>query len=591
MSNLDSCCNRYFGYMNQLACIASSSGGAYTGSNKYYPRYLESKCAQDCESGANCGGVITDTSTPLFSSVQECCSEVFGQIDLDLCVELSIPSGGTNKYFADIPRSICLKDCTGAGCTRVTNPSTKLYGDLSTCCSQGLPWVIEEFCTTRSMQQTTNKWFASPVDHTCRQDCVSGATCANLTDPTESLYATALECCQSELTFMPADNCNTLSLGNPLTGSSKWFVSYKVGEERCYQDCPEGTGNCGGLADPDVQLFDNSTACCQTKLPHKRLAYCESVSGGNQWTGSGEFYPGMLLNLIVLLMFMHVLINIFKKDYFTSTCVADCDEATAGCGGIITDALSKRLFATAAECCEQTLPTIDPALCEDRSSGTGTGKYYAEPGSPVCSQDSGLNRVANPNTRLYNDTNACCREALPWVSFGFCTSRSAGSYSDKWYVADYTTQTCAKDCATGGANCVPATYMSIDLYDTSLECCRGKLSWLDSAICDANSNGTPIASTFTNKFYVDYASNACKQDCVETDPAPCGGNPSSDKTLFDSAESCCREKLSWLDLNLCVSNTNGVAPTGSNRYYVDWTILKCVKVGEMDSISCSLQVS
>lgn len=215
--------------------------------------------------------------------------------DLYLCVELSVPSGGTNKYFADIPRSICLKDCTGAGCTRVTNPSTKFYGDLSTCCSQGLPWTSQEFCNTRSVQQTSNKWFASP-DHTCRQDCVSGATCANLTDSTETLYATALECCQTELSFMPEDKCNTLSLGNPLTGSSKWFVSYKADGERCYQDCPEGTGNCGGLADPDVQLFDNSTACCQTKLPHKRLAYCEAVSAGNQWAGSGEFYPGMLLN-------------------------------------------------------------------------------------------------------------------------------------------------------------------------------------------------------------------------------------------------------------------------------------------------------
>lgn len=170
------------------------------------------------------------------------------------------------------------------------------------------------------------------------------------------------------------------------------------------------------------------------------------------------------------------------------------------------------------------------------------------------------------------------------MSFGFCASRSAGSYSEKWYVADYTTQTCAKDCAAGGANCVPATDMSTDLYDTSLECCKGKLSWLDSAACDAISNGTQLAPTFTNKFYVDYSNNACKQDCPDTNPAPCGGNPSSDKTLFDNAQSCCREKLSWLDLNVCVSNTNGVAPTGSNLYYVDWTILKCVKVSQMESI-------
>lgn len=50
------------------------------------------------------------------------------------------------------------------------------------------------------------------------------------------------------------------------------------------------------------------------------------------------------------------------------------------------------------------------------------------------------------------------------------------------------------------------------------------------------------------------------QDCVETDPAPCGGNPSKELTLFDDAETCCEEKLSWLSLEVCVANTNGVAP-------------------------------
>lgn len=95
-------------------------------------------------------------------------------------------------------RSLCLKDCepgASAGCTRVTNPSAKLYPDLSTCCSEGLPWASTEFCNTRSVEQTSNKWFASK-DHLCRQDCTSGATCANLTDSTETLYDSALDCCE-----------------------------------------------------------------------------------------------------------------------------------------------------------------------------------------------------------------------------------------------------------------------------------------------------------------------------------------------------------------------------------------------------------
>ena len=67
------------------------------------------------------------------------------------------------------------------------------------------------------------------------------------------------------------------------------------------------------------------------------------------------------------------------------------------------------------------------------------------------------------------------------------------------------------------------------------------------------------------------------QDCADTDPAPCGGNPSSDKTLFDDAEDCCTEKLHWKDLNVCVADTNGVSPGGTNLWYVDWVQLKCVQ--------------
>lgn len=92
--------------MNELVCVANSNGVAYNGSGKYYPQYLQSKCAQDCVSGGSCGGVVSDTSTPLFGAIQECCAEVFGHLDLDLCVELSVPSGGTNKYFADTSRYV-----------------------------------------------------------------------------------------------------------------------------------------------------------------------------------------------------------------------------------------------------------------------------------------------------------------------------------------------------------------------------------------------------------------------------------------------------------------------------------------------------
>jgi hypothetical protein len=155
------------------------------------------------------------------------------------------------------------------------------------------------------------------------------------------------------------------------------------------------------------------------------------------------------------------------------------------------------------------MPNIDESFCEDRSNlaGTGTGKFYVEPGAPVCVQDSGSLRLSDPTSPLYADINQCCTEAIPWVSTDFCVSRSSGGYSNKWFVDDYSTQTCVQDCATGGANCVSATKPSTDFYDTAEECCNGKLNWVDVVQCSADSRGIQIAPTYTNKFYVSYPDN------------------------------------------------------------------------------------
>ena len=61
------------------------------------------------------------------------------------------------------------------------------------------------------------------------------------------------------------------------------------------------------------------------------------------------------------------------------------------------------------------------------------------------------------------------------------------------------------------------------------------------------------------------------------------GNPpaSAGMSAFESAQTCCQERLGWIGLDKCIADTNGVALTnqGTREWYVDWGIDNgtCVK--------------
>jgi len=141
---------------------------------------------------------------------------------------------------------------------------------------------------------------------------------------------------------------------------------------------------------------------------------------------------------------------------------------------------------------------------------------------------------------------------------------------------------CKIDCpaSTNSPGCggVLSNTVGETLFGTAAECCAAKFGWINKDLCVAM-----VTGAYTNKFYVDYASNSCKQDCA-VGTNNCGGNP-GDKSmqLFDTAASCCSSKLSYVNQAACTSkSTSGTAAaaaaaTGSNKWYVDWSISKCAK--------------
>jgi hypothetical protein len=113
------------------------------------------------------------------------------------------------------------------------------------------------------------------------------------------------------------------------------------------------------------------------------------------------------------------------------------------------------------------------------------------------------------------------------------------------------------------------------LFDTVASCCERYYSW-DKTNCVVNSGGS-VASAFTNLFYVNDEKMICEQDCADGTGVSCGGPVDSWKTLYNSAQECCAQKLGWIAAATCESATTGVPATGSSQWYVDWSISKCVK--------------
>ena len=56
-------------------------------------------------------------------------------------------------------------------------------------------------------------------------------------------------------------------------GTSKWYVFYSGGSQKCVQDCKSG-GECGGLANSWDELYDSKTECCKEKDQWTPLKDC-----------------------------------------------------------------------------------------------------------------------------------------------------------------------------------------------------------------------------------------------------------------------------------------------------------------------------
>ena len=274
--------------------------------------------------------------------------------------------------------------------------------------------------------------------------------------------------------------------------------------------------------------------------------------------------------------------NLFYVDYQKNGCVKDCDSSGGGaCGGPPSDG-STQMFTTAELCCKEKLSYVRDVICianTNNAAAEGSEEWFVDYQENICVQDCAVDAakpgcagvLKDSSTATYASAEACCVAKLGWIDKTSCTVKSTGGTaapdtgSDKWYV-DYQSNSCAQDCEAVTATCTsPGKILSVTdtqtLYDDATACCKAKLSWMSEDLCVALSSGV-----FSDLFYVDYQNNKCQQDCDSTAAgaaASCTGHPTDmSVAMYATAAECCKGSLGWLSEDICVGNTNNVAPTG-----------------------------
>lgn len=104
------------------------------------------------------------------------------------------------------------------------------------------------------------------------------------------------------------------------------------------------------------------------------------------------------------------------------------------------------------------------------------------------------------------------------------------------------------------------------LYETAEDCCAYEYSWIDNKLCAARSTHSMLS-----RYWADGTTAKCQDDSIV---------PTKDlsSAIYDSIEDCCIYGLPWLSEGECLAASDmSLTELGSNKFYVDWVNLFCVK--------------
>jgi hypothetical protein len=349
----------------------------------------------------------------------------------------------------------------------------------------------------------------------------------------------------------------------------------------CVKDCNDSADPAcdNSLKDASMQLFNDASSCCSSKLGWIDGTLCTTVSttgAAAAQTGTSKWYA----------------------DYASSKhCVLDCKDATVdqNCGGIVPNTAGVGLYDSAEACCSAKFGWYNQDLCKQLSLGNGvaqTGDWYVSYGDNACVQDctkgSAPSCGGNPTdwgTPMFDTAAACCSSKLAWTNQDACKSKSengadAPVTGTEKYHANWSGSKgqCGRDCKEGTADGCTGIISGNDwvdtLYDTPEECCSAKYNWVAKELCVAKTTGAN--NGYTNYFYPKQGENICVQDCPKGQNDKCGGAPTDmGARMYKTIESCCSSSVGWAPKDKCEQVPEALQ--GTNEWYISWKLNKCVK--------------
>jgi len=439
------------------------------------------RCVKDCAittTSTTCGGVITDSSTQLYTDAAACCSSQLLHLDPLLC-ETRSESGegeyeGTFRLYPDVATGSCVLDhnpgftnVCGIGYTcQLLNSSSdisKLYhvspAGVADCCQDPALGRSNnpQYCKSATMGVVTRMWFVDYSNLLCRQDCEEDPntpSCTRNTDPTSSYNASPEACCKSKLGYANQAKCLSDSIANPnlppYSGSDDYYVDYST--SKCVQDCPLGNGgDCGGIVgDSSTKLYRDAKRCCRNTLPYMNLELCRDRSDWEA-TGTGKFYVGATADARMI-------------------CIKDISELSCPSGETCQRAMGylSSLYSTTASCCQSddAMSELDIEQCQAVSNNVASDKWFRHEDSPSrcakhCTADSNSAECSIPTNSLaawYNTVEECCNASTTNSNNGIsnlniCVELSMDGgvmlndlqASDEYYI-DWIHQKCVKNC-------------------------------------------------------------------------------------------------------------------------------------------------
>ena len=209
------CCQNKLPWLLDSFCEAESLiSSCYGGTGKYYRGDTADVevCVRDCSTetaDASCGGIVEDNHIMLYDTAEDCCTNQYGWIDVELCAIRSTVTTEA-KYWPDMINGKCVDDSE----TPAEDLSVELYDSISECCTSGIQWLTEDECTLASNSTAvgsvgTGKYYVNWIEEECVKDC-EGPGCGGIAEDWHDLYDTASECC-GRMPWTDVSDCITSS--------------------------------------------------------------------------------------------------------------------------------------------------------------------------------------------------------------------------------------------------------------------------------------------------------------------------------------------------------------------------------------------